>query len=218
MVVIPADIRFDVASLLACGVITGFGAVTNTAGLKPGQSAVVIGCGGVGLNAIQGAAIAGADPLIAVDLFDDKIAAARRFGATHGFNPKKTDAASAVMALTQGRGADFVFVATGSKAAFDSAPDFITKCGTIVVVGMPANGVTATYDPSTLAAWNQRILGSKMGDARIATDIPTLVGHYRSGRLRLDELITGRYPLSAINEAIAEVNAGTALRNVIIFD
>lgn len=218
VVVMPDDIDFDVASLLACGVITGYGAVANTAKLMPGQSAAVIGCGGVGLNCIQAAAISGADPIVAVDVDERKIAAARQFGATHGVNPRDGDAVATLMALTHGRGADFVFVATGAKAAFDSAPGYMTRCGTIVVVGMPPSGVMAEYDPGTLAAWNQRILGSKMGDARIATDIPLLVEHYRSGRLKLDELISGRYRLDQVNEAIAAVNAGSALRNVIIFE
>ncbi|MDN5929054.1 MAG: zinc-binding dehydrogenase, partial [Hyphomicrobiales bacterium] len=153
----------------------------------------------------------------AVDLADDKLEAAMRFGATHVVNPKKEDAAKAIKALTQGRGVDFVFVTVGAKAAFDRAFDYITKNGTVVIVGMPPSGVMAEYDPGTVAAWNQKILGSKMGETRVATDIPELVELYRAGRLKLDELITRRYPLERINEAIAEVNAGRALRNVIVF-
>ena len=106
----------------------------------------------------------------------------------------------------------------GAKAAFDRAFDYITKNGAVVVVGMPPTGVYAEYDPGTVAAWNQRILGSKMGEATIADDIPMLVELYRQGRLKLDELITARYPLGEINEAIAAVNSGKALRNVIVFD
>ena len=102
--------------------------------------------------------------------------------------------------------------------AFDRAFDYITKNGAVVVVGMPPTGVYAEYDPGTVAAWNQRILGSKMGEATIADDIPMLVELYRQGRLKLDELITARYPLGEINEAIAAVNSGKALRNVIVFD
>ncbi|WP_311032301.1 Zn-dependent alcohol dehydrogenase [Mesorhizobium koreense] len=217
MVAIPKDVPFDAASLLACGVITGYGAVVNTAKVKPGHHVAVVGCGGVGLNSVQGAAIAGAGIIVAVDLADDKLEAAKRFGATHAVNPKKDDATKAIKALTQGRGVDFVFVTVGAKAAFDRAFDYITKNGTVVIVGMPPSGVMAEYDPGTVAAWNQKILGSKMGETRVATDIPELVDLYRAGRLKLDELITARYPLERINEAIAEVNAGKALRNVIVF-
>lgn len=218
MVRIAKDIAFEPASLLACGVLTGFGAVVNTAKLQAGQSAVVIGLGGVGLNCVQGAAIAGADPLITLDVADDKLKASKAFGATHAINARSHDARTMVMDLTGGRGADYVFVSTGAVQAFDSAPQFIKRCGTVVAVGMPPDGVFSKYEPATIAALNQRIVGSKMGDAHIMTDIPKLVDYYLAGKLKLDELITGRYRLEQINEAIAEVNAGGALRNVIVFD
>lgn len=215
---IPADMDFAVASLLACGVITGFGAVINTAKVRAGQGVAVIGCGGVGLNGVQAAALAGASPVIALDLSDHKLAVARRFGATHAFNAAAPDTAAAIMDLTAGRGVDHVFVTVGAKAAFDSAFSYLTKNGTVIIVGMPPSGVLASYDPGTMAAWNQKILGSKMGETDIARDIPVLVEHYRAGRLKLDEMVSGRYPLRRINEAIAAVKAGTALRNVIVFE
>lgn len=214
---IPADMDFAAASLLACGVITGFGAVTNTAKVRAGQGVAVIGCGGVGLNSVQAAALAGASPVVALDLSGHKLAMAARFGATHAFDAAAPDTAEAIMALTAGRGVDHVFVTVGARAAFDSAFSYLTKNGTVVIVGMPPTGVHASYDPGTMAAWNQKILGSKMGEADIARDIPVLLEHYRAGRLRLDELVSGRYPLREINEAIAAVKAGTALRNVIVF-
>jgi S-(hydroxymethyl)glutathione dehydrogenase / alcohol dehydrogenase len=217
MVAIPKDVPFDSASLIACGVITGYGAVVNTAKVKRGQQVAVIGCGGVGLNSVQAAAIAGAAIIVAIDLSDAKLEAAGRFGATHVINPRTENAAEEVKKLTGGRGVDFVFVTVGAKSAFDRAFDYITKNGAVVIVGMPPSGVFAEYDPGTLAAWNQRIVGSKMGETDVARDIPPLVELYRSGRLKLDELITARYPLERINEAIADVNAGKALRNVIVF-
>jgi len=217
MVAIPKDVPLASASLLACGVITGYGAVVNTAKVRPGHHVAVVGCGGVGLNSVQGAAIAGAGTIVAIDLSDDKLEAATRFGATHTVNPKKENAAAAIKALTHGRGVDFVFVTVGVKSAFDRAFDYITKNGTVVVVGMPPNGVKAEYDPGTVAFWSQKVFGSKMGETQVAKDIPELVELYRAGRLKLDELITARYPLERINEAIAEVNAGRALRNVIVF-
>ncbi len=217
IVTIPSDIPFDSASLLACGVITGFGAVANTARLSHDDTVAVIGCGGVGLNSVQAARIAGAPVIVAIDVAPEKLGAARAFGATHTVDPARENAAARVRDLTDGRGVDFVFVTVGAKKALDGAFDYITRNGTVVVVGMPPSGVLAEYDPSTLAAWNQKILGSKMGEADIAKDIPALVDHYRAGRLKLDELITERYPLERINEAIAASKTGKALRNVIVF-
>ncbi|MFZ2099862.1 MAG: Zn-dependent alcohol dehydrogenase [Oricola sp.] len=216
--VIPKVIPFDSASLLACGVITGFGAVTNTARIPAGSHVAVIGCGGVGLNAVQGAVAAGARTIIAMDLSDEKLEAAKRFGATHGLNPKDPEHRAKLMEITDGRGADYVFVTVGVKPALDGASQYITKNGTIVVVGMPPSGVMGAYDPGYLAAWNQKIIGSKMGSSRVTRDIPYLVTLYQQGRLKLDELVTGRYTLDKINDAIVSTKRGEALRNVIVFD
>jgi len=216
-VVIPDDLPLDRASLLACGVITGFGAVTNTANIPASANVVVIGTGGVGLNSIQAAAIRGARTVIAVDLSDAKLAAAQRFGATHGVNPSREDARKAIKALTGGRGADYAFVTVGAKAAIEQAFTFIAKAGTLVVVGMPADDVTTTFAPTTFAAAGRKMLGSKMGSTRLPVDMPLLVSLYKQGRLKLDELISGRFPLEQINEAIAGVTRGDALRNVIVF-
>jgi S-(hydroxymethyl)glutathione dehydrogenase / alcohol dehydrogenase len=217
VVVIPPAIPLDAASLLACGVITGFGAVVNTAGLRPGATAVVIGAGGVGLNAVQGAAIAGARRIIALDLVEVKLEAARRFGATDTVSAGDPDPVAAVRRLTGGRGADYVFVTVGATAAFTQALGMAARSGTIVVVGMPASGVTVAVDPGDIAHHNLRVLGSKMGGAHIEADIPRLVGLYQQGRLKLDELISERYPLARINDAIASARRGQALRNVIVF-
>lgn len=217
VVVVSKEIKSASASLLACGVITGFGAVTNTAKVEPGSHVVVIGAGGVGLNAVQGARVSGARSITAVDLSDSKIEAAKSFGATHGINSGKEKIAERVMAITEGRGADYVFVTVGAKQAFDSSYGLLAKSGTVVLVGMPANGVMSEIDPGTMAAYSQNILGSKMGSARIQVDIPNLISLYQQGRLKLDELVTKTYPLEEINEAIASVKRGDALRNVIIF-
>ncbi len=217
VVSVPKDMPLDCAALLACGVITGFGAVTNTAAVPAGSDVVVIGTGGVGLNAVQGAAYVGARSVIAVDLSDAKLAAARRFGATETVNPATQDLTTAVRDMTEGRGADYVFVTVGVKAAFDQSYALLSPTGAVVLVGMPASGVMSEFDPGTLASASQRILGSKMGSARIDEDIPRLITLYREGRLKLDELISGRYPLAEINEAIASVNRGEALRNVLVF-
>jgi Zn-dependent alcohol dehydrogenase len=193
--VMDRDVDFAVASLLGCGVITGVGATINTTSISPGQSAVVIGTGGVGLNCIQGAALSGANPLIAVDVNDSKLEAARAFGATHVVNSAAQDAAAEVRALTGGRMAEHVFVSVGVGPAIEQGIGLMGKGGETVIVGMPPSGVTTAFDPSWIAADSQRIVGSKMGSARTPVDIPQLVGLYRAGRLKLDELVTGRYPL-----------------------
>jgi S-(hydroxymethyl)glutathione dehydrogenase / alcohol dehydrogenase len=216
-VTIPKTVPLDSASLLACGVITGLGAVVNTAGVQAGSSVVVIGTGGVGLNSVQGAALSGAQPVIAIDLSDLKLEAARNFGATHTVNPTAADAGEAVRALTGGRGADYVIVGAGSKTAIEQGTGLMRAGGTLVIAGMPPSGVMAEYDPGGIAGSSQRILGSKMGSARVKVDVPRLVALYQQGRLKLDELISGRYPLAEINEAVASVNRGEALRNVIVF-
>jgi Zn-dependent alcohol dehydrogenase len=218
VVPIPNEIAFAAASLLACGVITGFGAVTNTARVPAGATVVIIGTGGVGLNSVQGAALCGAKTIIAIDLSDAKLEAATLFGATHVINPAQQDTVAAVKALTHGRGADYVFVTVGAKAAFDQSYALLAKGGAVVLVGMPATGVMSQIDPGTIANDSQRILGSKMGSSNIQRDIPNLIALYQQGRLKLDELISARYPLEQINEAIAAVNRGEALRNVIVFD
>ena len=216
-VAIRKDIPLDAASLLACGVITGFGAVVNTAAMRPGSHVVVIGAGGVGLNCIQGAALAGASTIIAIDIAESKRKAALSFGAHHSLDARHPDLVQQVQVLTGGRGADYVFVSVGAKAAFQQAFALASRAGAIVLVGIPPDGVTTDMDPGTVASLNQRILGSKMGSARIQIDIPYLIRLYQQGRLKLDELITGRYPLEQINDAIASVSRGEALRNVIVF-
>ncbi len=216
-IAIPEDVALDSASLIACGVLTGLGAVVNTAGVKAGSSAVVIGCGGVGLNSIQGARLAGCDPIVALDVAPAKLDAARAFGATHTVNAGVEDVEDRVKAATRGRKADWVFVTVGVKGAAEQGVKLMRRGGGTVLVGMPPSGVHATIDPGWLAADGQRILGSKMGSARPVVDVPRIVSLYRAGRLKLDELITGRYPLDRINDALASSRSGEAVRNVIVF-
>jgi len=217
VVVLDADMPLHAASLLACGVITGIGAVVNAAELKAGQDCVVIGAGGVGLNAIQGARIAGARRIIAVDMSEAKLAIAKEFGATDGVlatDEAPWNAAKAIL----GRGADAVFVTVGSAKAYDQAINYIGKGGNIVLVGMPHVGQSSSYELGNLAAWSQGMVGSKMGNTVIKRDIPWMVDLYKQGRLKLDELISNRWSLDQINEAIADTRTGSAKRNVIVFD
>ena len=214
---LPKSLPFDLGSLLGCGVITGFGAVVSTAEVPVGASVVVIGTGGVGLNAIQGALISGARPIMALDLSAGKREAALAFGATHAADPSVGDVATEVRALTAGRGADYVFVTVGSIRAIEQGLTLLRSGGALVIVGMPGEGETFETVAVDLADAGRRILGSNMGSTRLQTTIPALVDLYEQGRLKLDELITGRYPLEQINEAFASVNRGEALRNVVVF-
>lgn len=214
---IPEAMPLDSASLLACGVITGLGAVVNTAGVPAGSSVVVIGTGGVGLNSVQGASLSGAFPIIGVDLADNKLEAAREFGATHTLNPSREDIVNTVRSLTQGRGADYVFVTVGSGPAISTSVGLLRRSGTAVVVGMPAVGIKTEIEALDFADNSQILMGSKMGSARISVDVPKLVALYEQKKLKLDELVTARYALDDINEAISAVKNSEALRNVIVF-
>jgi S-(hydroxymethyl)glutathione dehydrogenase/alcohol dehydrogenase len=217
LIKIPDDMLFDRASLLACGVITGFGAVVNRAKVEVMSSCVVIGCGGVGLNAVQGATISGAYPVIAVDISDDKLKAARTFGATHTVNSSKGDAVKEIQSLTDG-GADYVFVTVGSVAAINQAVFMTGPRGMTVIVGLPGFRDILELPPHLLIKDERILTGSYMGSTQYQTEIPKLVELYKAGILKLDELITARFPLEEINQAIELVEQGKALRNVIMFE
>ncbi len=217
VVKVPSEMPLDRACLLACGVSTGFGGVVNRAKVRPFNSVVVIGTGGVGINAIQGAAYSGASPVIAVDVLEKKLETAKAFGASHGVNAKSADAAEQVRRLTSGRGADYVFVTVGSVAAIKQGLAMTGKRGQVVIIGLPPAKDTLTISPLELIPSERTITGGFMGSANLRIDIPRLVGLYRSGQLKLDELVTERYKLAKINEAIESTERGDALRNVIVF-
>jgi S-(hydroxymethyl)glutathione dehydrogenase/alcohol dehydrogenase len=217
LVKIPDDMPLDSASLLACGVITGFGAVVNRAKVEPMQSCVIIGVGGVGLSAVQGAAISGAYPIIAVDIVASKLESAKSFGATHTVNASQGDAVKEVQALTDG-GADYVFVTVGNVAAINQGLFMSGPRGTTVIVGLPGSRDMLQMPPFIFIKDERVLTGSYMGTTQYQTEIPKLVALYKAGILKLDELITGRYPLEDINKAIELVEQGKALRNVIMFE
>ncbi|OFV84310.1 MAG: hypothetical protein A2W26_02690 [Acidobacteria bacterium RBG_16_64_8] len=219
VVKVTDDFPLDLACLLACGVTTGFGAVVNRARVTPLSSVAIIGTGGVGVNAVQGAALSGANPIIAVDVLEAKLERAREFGATHCVNANKTDAVVAVKELTGGRGVDHAFVTVGSSAALQQAFSMLDKCGTAVMVGLPPiTDPQMSLPAADLALTEKTLTGAFMGSARLSVDVPDLIALYEAGRYKLDELITGRYPLDRINEAIESSAAGEALRNVIVFE
>ena len=217
VVKIPDYIEYEVASLLACGVVTGIGAVVNAAQIRPGQDVVVIGAGGVGLNTIQGARIAGARRIVAVDMTEEKLSIAMEFGATDGvlaMSGKPWKIAKTAL----GRGADAVFVTVGAIDAYDTASRYLAYGGKTVIVGMPKSGEVSQYEPVMMSAVGHGMVGTKMGDVVIKRDIPWIVDLYKQGRLKLDELISGRFTLDQINEAFEDTKSGTARRNIILFE
>jgi S-(hydroxymethyl)glutathione dehydrogenase/alcohol dehydrogenase len=212
---VPEDLPLEVAALLGCGVATGVGAVLRTAQVSPGSTVGVIGTGGVGLNAVQGAVLAGAGLVLAVDLVPAKLDAARAFGATHVVDPAGEDLTGAVRELTRGRGLDYVVVTAGSAPAVEQALGLVADGGSVVLAAMPG-GATAAIDPEELAHRGLSILGSKVGSMRPQLDVPALVSLYRSGRLKLDELVSARFPLERIGEALAAARHGDSLRVVVV--
>ena len=217
LVKIPKDMPMDRAALLACGVISGFGAVVNGVKVKPFDSVVVMGTGGVGLNAVQGAAFVGAHPIIAVDVLDSKLEVARAFGATHTINvTKASDPIEAVKKITYGRGSDYAFITVAGIEPKRQGFLMLAKNGIEVIIGHGMNEFLSSFDAVEFVG-GRSITGCAMGASRIRIDIPRLIELYQVGRLKLDELITGRYPLERINEAIESTVRGEALRNVIIF-
>lgn len=219
VVKIPGDIPLDRAALLGCAVITGFGSVVWRAQVKALSSVVVIGTGGVGLNAIQAAAFSGAYPVIAVDILDSKLKAAKEFGATHLVNASQGDTIEAVKKITSGFGADYVFVTVGGASSVKQGYQMTGKRGTTVMVGLPTpKDNIVSLSPFEFMDTERVLTGSQMGSTNLQIHIPQLVTLYKAGKLKLDELITKRYPIEKVNEAIEEVEKGKALRNVIMFE
>lgn len=211
------DMPMDRAALLGCAVITGFGAVVNRAQVRPFQSVAVIGIGGVGVSALQGAAFSGAHPIIAVDILDNKLEAAKNFGATHTLNSAKVkDPVQAVKDMTGGRGVDYAFIMTPSIDAVRQGSSMLGPRGMEVIVGI-AMGDLSKFTATEFIG-EKMLTGAMMGSVRLQLDVPRLVEIYKAGRLKLDELITGRYSLKQVNEAIASSKSGKAIRNVIMFD
>jgi Zn-dependent alcohol dehydrogenase len=212
---VPNDLPMQVACLLGCGVLTGFGAVVNRAQVKPFQSVAVIGTGGVGLNAIQGAAFSGAHPVVAVDLLDNKLEAARLFGATHTVNASKTDAVQGVKDATGGRGVDYSFIMAASAKVVRQAFEMLGPRGTAVMVQI-TSGDMSDFSPREFIG-ERMFTGSMLGSTRLQVDVPRYVEIYRAGRLKLDELVSECFPLERVNEAVESSKSGGALRNVIVF-
>jgi len=214
---IPGDFPLDIAALLGCGVITGVGAVFNAARIKPGSSVAVFGTGGVGINVVQGAAIAGAEKIIAVDVLPNKLEYAKQFGATHAINASQGNPVEKVRALTGDRGVDYAFEVIGLPATIRQAYDSLGKRGMAVVVGVTPMTMEVSVPIMPLVFEERVLTGSVYGSSRPLIDIPMLINLYQAGKLKLDELLTRRYPFAEINEAYDALERGEVLRSIVTF-
>jgi S-(hydroxymethyl)glutathione dehydrogenase/alcohol dehydrogenase len=216
VVPIRKDMPLDRAAVIGCAVMTGVGAAVNTARVRPGETVAVIGCGGVGLSAINGAAIAGAGRIIAIDTSPSKDNLARVFGATDFVCAADADPVKAVLELTRG-GVDHAFECIGLRKTAEQSFGMLARGGTATVVGMIPLGESIQIPGFSLLA-ERKIQGSIMGSNRFPIDMPRLVDFYMQGRLKLDELISRRIRLDQVNEAFDEMQTGTLARSVIMFD
>lgn len=213
--VIDPVMPLDRAALIGCGVLTGFGAVTNTARVKAGARVAVFGCGGVGLSAIQAARIAGAATIVAVDLQPDKLALARAVGATAVVDASEGGVVEAVRAASEG-GIEFAFEAAGREETITQAWSSLAVGGELVIVGVLASGAKLTVDADPLLE-EKRIAGCYLGSAKPGRDVPPLVNLYLDGQLLLDELITRRLELTELDEGFERMRAGAEARQVVVF-
>jgi Zn-dependent alcohol dehydrogenase len=216
---IPDDVPLRSAALIGCGVLTGVGAALNTADIREGDSVVVVGCGGVGLNVIQGARIAGATTIIGVDMFDSKLEMAKEFGATDVVNAGEGDPIAAVHGLTGGRGADVSFEVIGLGPTIDQAINMARSGGQVVLVGVPRLDVMMSLNAAfTFLYTAKTIKGCWYGSANVDRDVPRLIELYQKGDLKLDELISREIKVDEVNEAFEAMVAGEVARSVIIHD
>ncbi|WP_255517892.1 zinc-dependent alcohol dehydrogenase family protein [Kribbella sp. VKM Ac-2566] len=216
LVKIDRNTPLEVAAVFGCAVLTGVGAVVNTARLAAGSSAAVFGLGGVGLSAVLGAYVAGADPLVAVDVLPGKLDLARQLGATHTVNASETDAMAAVREITGG-GATFVFEGVGSEHVLAQAYQATARGGTTVTMGLPHPDRLFSIPAVTLVAEERTVKGSYMGSALPRRDVPAFMALHRSGRLPVDALITGRLALDDINAGFDRLADGQAVRQLVDF-
>ncbi|HEY2682028.1 MAG TPA: Zn-dependent alcohol dehydrogenase [Steroidobacteraceae bacterium] len=215
---VDRSIPLDRAALISCGVMTGVGAAVNTAKVQAGSIAVVFGCGGVGLNAIQGCAIAGAGMIVAVDTTDEKLELAKRFGATHGLNVTGQENVGKALYKLTGGGADYAFDCVGVGKISELAWGVLRRGGTAVIVGISGPKDQITLGAQAVATSEKTLTGSYYGSARPQQDFPRLIGLYRTGRLKLDELIARTYAIDQAPQALADLSAGKQGRGVILFD
>ena len=216
LVKIDQDIGFEQMALIGCGATTGLGAALNTAQVEPGSTVAVIGCGGVGLNAIQGAKLAGALRIIAIDSVEDKLTLAREFGATDVIDASSGSVETKVKDLTSG-GVDYSFEAIGKKETAEQSFGILRAGGTATIIGMIPQGVKIELDGASFLR-ERRIQGSSMGSNHFRVDMPRYVDFYLQGRLKLDELVSRRLTLEDVNDAFKYMKEGSVARSVMMFD
>jgi S-(hydroxymethyl)glutathione dehydrogenase / alcohol dehydrogenase len=214
---IAEDVPLDRACLVGCGVMTGVGAAINTAKVRPGETVAVFGCGGVGLNVIQGAALCGASRIIAVDLSPSKLELAKTFGATDVVNGKDGNAPDQIRELTGGLGVDYAFEVIGIPSVITEAFMSLKRGGKVIVVGVTPMGEMVQIPGQMIALEEKSVIGSLYGSANMKRDMPRLVDLYLGKKLKLDELVSKRIKLEAVNEAFADMEKGAVARSVIVF-
>ena len=215
LVRVETDLPDEQLALIGCAVTTGLGAVFNTAKVTPGASVAVVGCGGVGQSVIQGARVAGAGRIIAIDPGANKREASIASGATDAVDPTQDDAGEAVRKLTGGRGADFTFEVVGKPETIVSAFELARRGGTVTVVGMPAADATLTLPAFMLAYGDKRLCASYYGGTQAQRDFPLIIGLAETGRIDLDAMVTRRLALADVNDAIRALEAGEEIRSVV---
>jgi len=213
-VAVSKGLPFDVLATLGCAVVTGVGAVLNSAAVKPGSKVVVIGAGGVGLNVIQAAAIAGCEKIITIDTRPEPLKFASEFGATHSVISDDQTAA-AIREFTDGRGADYVFDTVANPATVSQAVAFAGKGGTIVLTGLAKLDSRASLPIFPFVMQEKRLIGSVYGSGQPLSDIVRLADLYESGKLKLRELVAARYKLDQVNEGLSALSGGTVARGII---
>ena len=206
----------EIAALFGCAVMTGVGAVVNTAQVRAGRSAVVFGLGGVGLSALLGAVLVGAHPIVAVDVVPSKLALAQELGATAIVDARSADAVEQVRAATAG-GADYAFETVGSAKVLEQAYAATRRGGTTVTVGLPHPSQTFSVPAVSLVAEERTVKGSYLGSSVPSRDIPRYVALYRAGRLPVDRLLTATVGLDDLNQAFDDLAAGSSIRQVLLF-
>jgi S-(hydroxymethyl)glutathione dehydrogenase/alcohol dehydrogenase len=214
---IRPDMPLDRAALIGCAVMTGVGAVLNTAKIEPGSTMAVFAAGGVGLNVVLGGTLANASKIIAVDLLDNKLEYARTVGATHTINSTRDDPVAAIRELTDGLGVDYAFDAIGLPRVSRQAYDVTRNGGTTVVVGMAPTGAEIPI-PATIAGASKTVKGCFYGSTRPSLDFPRLVDFYMQGQLKLDQIISKRYRLDEINETFDALARGDNARGVVVLE
>lgn len=217
VVKIRDDVPLDKAALVGCGVITGVGAVVNAAKVRAGSAVAVFGTGGVGLNVIHGAALVGAEKIIAIDLLDNKLELAQQMGATHLVNASRTDPVAQVKELTGGQGVDYAFEVIGLPETISQTVEVLRKRGVAVIVGVTRRETTIPLQTLPLVFQERTVTGSIYGSARPRVDVPKLIDLYMAGKLKLDPLLTRTYPLEQVNEAYDALERGETARSVLTF-